>query len=102
MGRQKSGFPQTAEALEKWGDVSQHSVLEAQCKTDCPQYSGKSCYDWFFNARTSQRMYNESSDALAELRQVYGSARVRELDAFHPTRECCDRGCEEETDDGEH
>jgi len=38
-----------------------------------------------------------------EIRKVSPqSFRILELDTFHPTRECCDGGCEAETDDGEH
>lgn len=99
--RQDEGFPQTTEALLKWKDLSQRSNLEKQCQVDCPQYKGMNCYDWHFNARTSQRMYFEATDALAEVREVYGN-RVREIDTFKATKECCERGCEDETDDGEH
>merc|ERR1719162_262705 len=60
------------------------------------------CYDWFFDAHTSTRMYKESEDALRELREEWGSDRVLDLDAYNPTRRCCERGCEDETDDGEH
>jgi len=100
--RQKSGFPKTAESLDKWHDEAALPSLEKQCAKDCPDYAGMKCYDWFFDAHTSTRMYKESEDALRELREEWGSDRVLDLDAYNPTRRCCERGCEDETDDGEH
>merc|ERR1719356_1866735 len=76
----------TEDALIKWHDESQRPHLEDQCKKDCPQYAaaGMKGYDWFFDAHTTERMYAEC------------------LDAFNVTKGCCDRGCEDATDDGEH
>lgn len=100
--RQIEGFPATAAALAVWQDTEKRPALEEACKKDCPQFDGLSCYDWFFDSHTSTRMYNESSKALSPLREKWGTDRVLELDAYNPTRLCCDRGCKDETDDGEH
>lgn len=100
--RQMDGFPKTKEALLRWGNTTDIPKLEEQCQKDCPQYEGMSCRDWFFNARTSKRMYKEASEGLELVRAQWDQGRVLELDAYNPTRECCDRGCEAETDDGEH
>jgi len=102
--RQVSGrFSMTEDALVKWNNVANHPQLEAECKQECPQYAaaGMLCYDWFFNAHTTERMYAESAEAVAELRAEVGEG-LHVLDAFNLTRSCCDAGCEDKTDDGEH
>merc|ERR550532_2028345 len=101
--RQIVGFPETKKGLDKWHKESNRASLEEVCRKECPQYGGMPCYDWFFDAHTSERMYNESTGALAEARKLAPeSYRILELDTFHPSRECCGRGCEDETEDGEH
>jgi len=102
--RQVSGrFSMTEQALTKWHDVQQRPVLEESCKKDCPQYhaAGMKCYDWFFDAHTTERMYTESLQAVWELRDQHQGG-VHVLDAFNVTKECCGGGCEDKTDDGEH
>lgn len=102
--RQTVGFPSTAKGLEKWHDEAKRPLLEQWCKRDCPQYAEAgldSCYDWFFDARASHRMYNESMEALAQIK-TKATSGIHVLDAFQKTKSCCEAGCEEETQDGEH
>merc|ERR550532_2756627 len=81
--RQMVGFPETKAGLAKWHQESRRSALEKTCQKECPQYKGMSCYDWFFDAHTSERMYNESTAALASVREFTSpNKHVRELDAF--------------------
>jgi len=54
--RQVVGFPETKKGLATWNDESNRASLEKTCQKECPQYKGMSCYDWFFNAHTSERM----------------------------------------------
>lgn len=100
---QCEGFPLTKEALIKWQDVSQRPALEKQCVADCPEYGSLDlpCYEWFMDAHTSSRMYQESTEALSELRAELGNG-VATLDAYTVTKECCERDCHMQTDDGEH
>lgn len=102
--RQKEGFPLTADSLDKWNNRTNRAALEKQCEIDCPKYAaaGMTCYDWFFNAETTTRMYLQSKAALKTLRDEFGSEAVREVDSYRMTKECCSGGCKEETEDGEH
>jgi hypothetical protein len=101
--RQVVGFPKTKEALLKWHVEEDRPALERACRKECPQYdaAGLTCYDWFFDAHTTERLFAESQDALTELRAEVGGG-IYMLDSFNLSKNCCDRGCEEETTDGEH
>lgn len=107
--RQIARFPQTEMGLLKWQQQDQLQAHEKTCKEECPQYdeAGLTCYDWFFDAHASERMYGEAAEALAEVRAALAPEKkdaVLELDAFAVTKACCEgeRACEEETEDGEH
>lgn len=102
--RQRVGFPETAEPLDRWHDLSKRTDLEHQCEQDCPQYkaAGMTCFDWFFDSHTTARMYEESREAMQELKANWGNESVHELDSYAITRDCCNAGCEGETQDGEH
>eukprot|EP00928_Gymnodinium_smaydae_P069731 TRINITY_DN533_c0_g1_i2.p1 TRINITY_DN533_c0_g1~~TRINITY_DN533_c0_g1_i2.p1 ORF type:complete len:413 (-),score=74.32 TRINITY_DN533_c0_g1_i2:154-1323(-) len=103
--RQVVGFPTTKDALDKWHDKDNLKKLEEKCKSDCPEYNkaGLSCYDWFFDAHTTERFQKEALEAFTELQGNKAlSGRVHMLDAFSDTKACCEAGCEAETDDGEH
>lgn len=106
--RQIIGFPKTEQGLKKWHKKGALAHLEQTCAKECPQFAkaGMKCYDWFFDAHASERMYSDATRALAEVR-AFAKTRehkdaVLELDAYMTTKECCDAGCEEATDDGEH
>jgi len=107
--RQNNGFPATVEAMKKWHDEPQRPKLEEECKEACPDYSnnGLKCYDWFFDAHTTERFYKEANAAIADVEHEITSGELKggsihSLDAFQLTKSCCDKGCESETDDGEH
>lgn len=85
--------------LNKWKDPSSASWLEKQCQKDCPQYGSlSSCRDWLFDATTTERLYTESMDAIAQLPKK----GIHVLDAFKQTKDCCGAGCDAGTWDGEH
>eukprot|EP00928_Gymnodinium_smaydae_P088376 TRINITY_DN72474_c0_g1_i1.p2 TRINITY_DN72474_c0_g1~~TRINITY_DN72474_c0_g1_i1.p2 ORF type:complete len:425 (+),score=129.29 TRINITY_DN72474_c0_g1_i1:74-1276(+) len=104
--RQIAGFPKTAKGLRKWHKKGALMKLERACASDCPQYkeAGLKCYDWFFDAHASARMYRQALLALREVRaeRPDDADSILELDAFKASKDCCAAGCEAQTDDGEH
>jgi len=100
---QSEGFPATKEALTKWHNVADRKKNNEQCLKDCPAYGSLDlpCYEWFMDAHTTTRLHQESAYALQKVRNEDGKG-VHVLDAYWKTKYCCDQGCHDMTDDGEH
>jgi len=100
---QVKAFPIVESAMVQWNDMSQRELLENNCHADCPEYKGLNCGDWVMSANTTQRMYWASMAVVEKLKDnLKHGNRVHVLDGFKATKNCCERGCEEETADGEH
>lgn len=96
--------PSLEETFAKWADPAQADALEAECHENCDKMKNFKCKDWVFRADTSELLYKESLAAVAHLQGMEQghSSKLHVLDTFQATRSCCDRGCDVETQDGEH
>lgn len=102
---QNEGFPATKEALLKWHDEANLEQNNEQCIKDCPEYGTLDlpCYEWFMDAHTTTRLHQDSLFGLNSVRNQLGAGSgVHLLDAYWKTKYCCDNGCKDFTDDGEH
>lgn len=102
--RQVDMFPSIKDKLDKWHDAAQLKSLEATCHKSCDRMGDFTCSDWLMDGRTTTRFHKESLRALNQIKleQPKYASSVRLLDAYAPSKKCCDRGCKRETEDGEH
>lgn len=94
--------PKLERDLVEWRDGANRPALEEQCHQDCPKFSDKECYNWLMNGRATELQYNQSLKAIDEGRTLSRGRSLRVLDAFKLTRDCCETGECDATDDGEH